>query len=48
MVKKVGKSWQVPSEFRSIGDNNFATRALESLELLLDDIVRQEATKGIR
>ena len=47
MHKRAGGGWSVPGAFSGISGNNFATRALQDIEEVIDDIVRQEITKGI-
>ena len=50
VMREDGGSWKVPAEFVGTADDNFATRALLSkdFQAKLDDIVRQEITKGIK
>lgn len=42
-----GGNWNMPQRF-SAGGDNFAIRALSDIEKVIDDIVRQEITKGIK
>ena len=50
IMKEDGGSWSVPQEFVGTAEDNFATRALldKGFQATLDDIVRQEITKGIK
>jgi len=50
IMKEDGGSWAVPQEFVGTAEDNFATRALsdKGFQATLDDIVRQEITKGIK
>lgn len=45
MVRKGGRKWSIPPEFRGTETDNFATRALENLDKALDTIVRVEINK---
>jgi len=45
MVRKGGREWSIPPEFRGTETDNFATRALENLDKALDRIVRVEINK---
>lgn len=45
MVRKGGREWSIPPEFRGTETDNFATRALENLDKALDTIVRVEINK---
>ena len=45
MVRKGGREWSIPPEFRGTETDNFATRALESLDKALDTIVESEINK---
>ena len=47
MVSRQRASWGVPSQFAGTDNNNFATRALESMQDEIDVIVRREITKVI-
>jgi hypothetical protein len=47
MVSRQNSSWGVPSQFAGTDNNNFATRALESMQDEIDVIVRREITKVI-
>lgn len=48
MVKRDGGGWSIPSQFAGTSDDNFATRALQNIDQEIDDIVRQEITKGLK
>ena len=45
MVRKGGRKWSIPPEFRGTETDNFATRALENLDKALDTILRVEINK---
>jgi len=47
MVSRQNSSWGVPSQFAGTDSNNFATRALESMQDEIDVIVRREITKVV-
>ena len=47
MVSRQRASWGVPSQFAGTDNDNFATRALESMQDEIDVIVRREITKVI-
>ena len=47
MISRQSASWGVPSQFAGTDNNNFATRALESMQDEIDVIVRREITKVI-
>ncbi len=47
MTKSQG-GWSVPARFAGDADDNFATRSLQDIEKVIDDIVRQEITKGLK
>tara|TARA_R100001377_G_scaffold19893_1_gene10420 strand:+ start:2243 stop:2875 length:633 start_codon:yes stop_codon:yes gene_type:complete len=47
MVSRQNASWGVPSQFAGTDNNNFATRALESMQDEIDIIVRREITKVV-
>ena len=47
MVSRQNSSWGVPSQFAGTDNNNFATRALESMQDEIDVIVRREITKVV-
>ena len=48
MVRKGGRRWSIPPEFRGTETDNFATRALENLNKALDRIVRVEINKVLK
>ena len=48
MVRKGGRRWSIPPEFRGTETDNFATRALENLDKALDRIVRVEINKVLK
>lgn len=48
MINRVGGGWSIPSQFAGTATDNFATRALISIDNEIDDIVRQEITRGLR
>jgi hypothetical protein len=45
MVRKGGREWSIPPEFRGTETDNFATRALEHLDKALNTIVESEIKK---
>lgn len=45
---KGGGGWRVPVQYAGTATDNFATRALEDIGKTIDEIVRQEITKGIK
>tara|TARA_R110000737_G_C14589605_1_gene487264 strand:- start:382 stop:1014 length:633 start_codon:yes stop_codon:yes gene_type:complete len=47
MASRQNSSWGVPSQFAGTDNNNFATRALESMQDEIDVIVRREITKVV-
>lgn len=47
MIRK-GKGWSVPAQYAGTATDNFATRALGTIDETIDIVVRQEITKGIR
>jgi len=47
MISRQRGSWGVPSQFAGTENNNFATRALESMQDEIDIIVRREITKVV-
>ena len=47
MISRQRGSWGVPSQFAGTENNNFATRALESIQDEIDVIVRREITKVV-
>ena len=47
MVSRQRGSWGVPSQFAGTDNDNFATRALESMQDEIDVIVRREITKVV-
>ena len=48
MVSRKGQVWRVPPEFEGTANDNFVLRALETIDKEIDNIVRQEITKGIK
>ena len=48
MVEKRSRNWSIPPRFAGTSGDNFATRALSDIDKVIDDIVRQEITKGIK
>ena len=45
MVERQNASWGVPSQFAGTENNNFATRALETINDEIDVLVRREIVK---
>jgi len=48
IMVETGGSWQMPPEFAGTASDNFVLRALETIDQEIDNIVRQEITKGIK
>ncbi len=48
MVESRSRNWSIPPRFAGTSGDNFATRALSDIDKVIDDIVRQEITKGIK
>lgn len=48
MISREGSGWRVPSQYSGTATDNFVTRALFAAEDNIDDIVRQEITRGLQ
>ena len=48
MISKARGFWQVPPEFSGTSVDNFATRALENIEVTIDQIVEQVITGSFK
>ena len=47
IMKRVPSGWKVPSQHAGTATDNFVTRSLEDIYKIIDEVVRQEITKGL-
>lgn len=48
MVKRQNEGWSIPSRFAGTASDNFVTRSLANIDDEIENIIRQEITKGFK